>query len=91
MSSMQAYNTKSEKVLKADLCALSNMCYDRENSKALIGSEALDQLVPLARKHFENPSTLSVFMMLLRNVSNNGTYCPLIPSLLPLSIPFHMF
>ena len=70
---MQAFNGKSDKVTKSCLVAFVNLCYDRETSKALIGSEALDQIVPLARKHLDNPSILVAFLLLFRNASNNGT------------------
>jgi hypothetical protein len=70
---MQSFNGKSNKVTQSCLVAFVNLCYDRETSKALVGAEALDQIIPLARKHLENPSTLVTFLLLFRNASNNGT------------------
>lgn len=63
---------KSEKVLRSAFVALANLCYDRDAEKVLIVSDGLDQLLPIARKHKSNASTMRAFIALCRNVSNNG-------------------
>lgn len=67
---------KSEKVLRAVFLALANICYDRDAEKVMIGSEGMDSLVPVARKHRKDPKTMRTFVALCRNVSNSGTPSP---------------
>lgn len=63
---------KSEKVLRSAFLALANLCYDRDSEKVLIVADGMDQLLPIARKHKGNTSTMRAFVALCRNVSNNG-------------------